>query len=221
MCASYGIDPRFIDDELFADSDERLREGLRFWAERNAGETLRPTGRRLRNLNPLVTSGSEGPALEHAWWGHLANGAPVSYPSINTRSERLRERPEGLRGRAIAPATGWFELQKPYRAWHELGIGDGVLFGMAAVTRPGRDSAGHWHTCYSVVMRPAPAHVAHVHDRVPLLIPAAFAADWLTATASRGILEEALLSAASLDERIRATPRATDDHAAPPDDMLF
>ncbi len=45
--------------------------------------------------------------------GFLIDGRPSRFPSINTRSERLQDRPGGLRGRAIVPATRWFELQKP------------------------------------------------------------------------------------------------------------
>ena len=52
MCASYGLDPRFTDTELLAAADEAVLEGLRGWAEQNARETVRPTGKNLRNLNP-------------------------------------------------------------------------------------------------------------------------------------------------------------------------
>lgn len=219
MCASYGLDPRFTDAELLSEADEAILEGLRSWAEGNAGETLRPTGKNLRNLNPLILPGPESAAavLEAAWWGYLVDGAPARFPSINTRSERLQDRPGGLRGRAIVPTTGWFELQKPERVWHEFGLGRGVLFGMAAVTQLGRTPDGEWTTCYSVVMRPAPAHLAALHERVPVLVPTGFAADWLGADPTRALIDEALLAAASLDERLAAEPRA-DDRG---DGMLF
>ncbi|MFC4139788.1 MULTISPECIES: SOS response-associated peptidase family protein [unclassified Microbacterium] len=218
MCASYGLDPRFTDAEQLAAADAAMLEGLRHWAEQNAGETLRPTGRNLRNLNPVVMQGDDTAVLEQAWWGFLVNGAPARFPSINTRSERLQEKPGALRGRAIVPSTGWFEMQKPQRVWHEFGLGRGVLFGMAAVTQRGKDPDGEWRTCYSIVMRPAPPQVAHIHDRVPLLLPAAFQGDWLTADGSRELIDEALIAAASLDERIDAAERADDKGA---DGMLF
>lgn len=211
MCASYGLDPRFTDAELLAEADEAVLEGLRSWARANAGETLRPTGRNLRNLNPLIVPAPDGPPLlESAWWGYLVDGAPARFPSINTRSERLQDRPGGLRARAIVPATGWFELQKPDRVWHEFGLGAGVLFGMAAVTQRGRTPDGEWTTCYSIVMRPAPPHLAALHDRVPVLIPTGFANDWLRGDGTRELIDETLLAAASLDERLRAAPRPDD-----------
>jgi len=210
MCASYGLDPRFSDAELLAEADAEVIEGLRVWAEQNAGETLRPTGKNLRNLNPLIVPQDGEAALEPSWWGYLINGEPSRFPSINTRSERLQERPGGVKGRAIAPSTGWFEMQKPDRIWHEFALDNRALFGMAAVTQRGRTADGEWFTCYSIVMRPAPEHLAGLHDRMPVLIPTAFAHDWLTAETGREIIDEALLAAASLDERVQATARKND-----------
>ncbi|WP_309129545.1 SOS response-associated peptidase family protein [Microbacterium sp.] len=216
MCASYGLDPRFTDAELIDAADDAMLEGLRSWAQENAGETLRPTGRNLRNLNPIVRFESE-PVLEQAWWGFLVNGQPARFPSINTRSERLREQPGKMRGRAIVPTTGWYEMQKPSRIWHEFGVGHGVAFGMAAVTQRGRTPDGEWTTCYSIIMRPAPEHLVGLHDRVPLLIPPAFAAEWLTAEPSQDLMEEALIAAGGMDERVSAVPRPDDKG----DGMLF
>ncbi len=218
MCASYGLDPRFTDAELIEEIDDAVREGLRAWAAENAGETVRPTGRNLRNLNPLIVPGDGAAAVETGWWGFLVGGEPAKFPSINTRSERLRERPGGLRGRALVPATSWYEMQKPSKTWHEFLLDDGALFGMAAVTQRGRTSDGQWFTCYSIVMRPAPAHLAGVHDRMPLLVPASFGDEWLSSDPSAELLDEALHAAASLDERVTAIPRATDKGGA---DRLF
>lgn len=217
MCASYGLDPRFTDAEFLAAADEAVLEGLRTWAEQNAGETVRPTGKNLRNLNPLVVQPEAAPVLEPAWWGFLVGGEPAKFPSINTRSERLQDKPGALKSRGIVPATSWFEMQKPSRQWHEFLVDDGALFGMAAVTQRGRTTDGATFTCYSIVMRPAPPHLAGVHDRMPVLIPAAFAQDWLTADPGREVIDEALLAAAELDERVRTAPRGDDKRA----DRLF
>ncbi|WP_313480155.1 SOS response-associated peptidase family protein [Microbacterium sp.] len=210
MCASYGLDPRFTDAEGLADADEAVLDGLRSWAQHNAGETLRPTGRNLRNLNPVVTATDGAAALEAAWWGFLVDGQPARFPSINTRSERLQDRPGALRTRVLVPATGWYEMQKPERIWHEFGLGRGVLFSMAAVTQRGRTPDGEGVTCYSIVMRPAPPHLADIHDRMPVLIPTAFANDWLHGDPTRDLIDEALLAAAGLDERVAAVPRGDD-----------
>ncbi|HWS49388.1 MAG TPA: SOS response-associated peptidase family protein [Microbacterium sp.] len=207
MCASYGLDPRFTDSELIAAADEGILEGLRAWAEENAGETLRPTGKNLRNLNPVVVQPDEAPVLEPAWWGFLIAGEPSKFPSINTRSERLQDRPGGLKTRAIVPATSWYEMQKPQRVWHEFLVDEGALFGMAAVTQRGRAGDGTWFTCYSIVMRPAPDHLAGLHDRMPLLIPASLSHDWLTAEPTREIIDEAIIASDEMAARVSARER--------------
>ncbi|MGY1552093.1 SOS response-associated peptidase family protein [Microbacterium sp. A588] len=218
MCASYGLDPRFTDAELLAEADADILDGLRVWAERNAGETVRPTGKNLRNLNPLVVPRDGDAAWEASWWGYLVRGEPAKFPSINTRSERLQERPGGLKGRGIVPMSSWFEMHKPDRIWQEFALDNDALFGVAAVTQPGRTADGEEFTCYSIVMRPAADHLSEVHDRMPVLIPTAFAHDWLHADGGREIIDEALLAAASLDERVTVTPRKSDKGAA---DRLF
>jgi putative SOS response-associated peptidase YedK len=202
MCASYGLDPRFSDAELLAAADEAVLEGLRAWADENAGETVRPTGKNLRNLNPIVVQPDSAPVVEPGWWGFLIGGEPSKFPSINTRSERLQDRPGGLNSRALVPATSWYEMQKPERVWQEFLVDDGALFGMAAVTQRGRAADGTWFTCYSIVMRPAPEHLAHIHDRMPLLVPASLSHDWLTAEPTREIIDEAIVASNEMAQRV-------------------
>lgn len=206
MCASYGLDPRFTDAELLAEADAEIVDDLRDWARRNDGETLRPTGRNLRNLNPLVVAQDGEPALESAWWGFLVDGQPSKFPSINTRSERLQDRPGRMRTRAIVPATAWFEMRKPERVWYEFMLAAGTVFGMAAVTQRGRTPDGEWVTCYSIVMAPAPDHLAGIHDRMPVLIPPAMSREWLSSDADRELIDEAVLASAEFAERISAAP---------------
>ncbi|MCM3780067.1 SOS response-associated peptidase family protein [Microbacterium hydrocarbonoxydans] len=207
MCASYGLDPRFTDAELLEAADEAVLDGLRGWAQENANETVRPTGKNLRNLNPIVVQPDTAPTLEPAWWGFLVGGEPSKFPSINTRSERLQDRPGGLKTRALVPATSWYEMKKPERVWHEFLVDDGALFGMAAVTQRGRTTDGTWFTCYSIVMRPAPDRLADVHDRMPLLIPASLSHDWLTAEPTREIIDEAIAASEEVSARVTARPR--------------
>lgn len=183
MCASYGLDPRFEDDDFVEVLDAELLQSLRAWAEGNANETLRPTGRNLRNLNPIFVSRDGAPSLELGWWGYLVDGEPAKFPSINTRSERVLQRPAMLSGRAIVPATRWFEMQKPSRAWYSFGHDDHELLGLAAVTQRGRASDGASFTCYSILMQPSVESLAEFHDRMPVLIPPDLAVDWLQSSA--------------------------------------
>lgn len=204
MCASYGLDPRFTDPDEILARDRELLDGLRSWADENAGATLYPTGKNLRNLNPIVRDVDGRRTLERAWWGYLVDGEPAKFPSINTKSERLL-RQKARPTRAIVPATEWFEMQKPQRNWFSFSGGDARLFAMAAVTRPGRTTDGARFTCYSLVMRPAQDRHMAVHDRSPLLIPAEFVSEWLTSTAPTHELVDAALGASeSVLDRVDA-----------------
>jgi len=207
MCASYGLDPRFGDYSSFARiNDREILDGLRSFAEKNAGETLRPTGKNLKNLNPIVRDAGDGPAVEFAWWGYLVSGEPAKFPSINTRSERLQERPAALAGRALVPATSWFELQKPSRIWYRFDLDELELFSMAAVTQRGVPTGGEPVTCYSVIMQPARADHVVIHDRMPLLIPTDFAEEWLAPDRepTRQFVDAALDAGQEMTARVRA-----------------
>lgn len=214
MCASYGLDPRFEAGEFADILDAELVRGLRTWAEHNANETLRPTGKNLRNLNPVLVAPEGAPTLESGWWGYLVDGEPARFPSINTRSERLLQRPAALTGPAVVPATGWFEMQKPSRTWYGFGEQNHALLGLAALTRRGRTSDGTEFTCYSIIMRAAAPDLAHIHDRMPLLISPQYAPAWLCGDMSaRERMEGALSASLVLDDRIRAEP--TGDAGSP------
>ncbi|HEY5225063.1 MAG TPA: SOS response-associated peptidase family protein [Microbacteriaceae bacterium] len=206
MCASYGLDPRFSGYEALAEADQELVAELRAWAQQNASETIRPTGKNLRNVNALIRGSEHGPRFEQAWWGYLVGGEPAKFPSINTRLERLQERPGGLAGRAIVPATNWLEMQKPSRDWYSFGLGERELFGMAAVTQQGRPTGGDAVTCYSIVMQPAPEALTDFHDRMPLLIPADFADVWLDPAQdpTRELIDAALDAGRAVTERVAA-----------------
>ncbi len=214
MCASYTLDPVFEIDEWIDSVIFEVRDALRAWAEANAGATILPTGIRARNLNPIVRR--EG-VVELAWWGYLENGTSAKYPSINSRAERLATHTAALPARAIVPASYWREFQKPSKTLHHLGD-DGSLLGLAAVTRPGRTADGAEFICYSLIMQPAAPQIAHIHDRMPLLIAPGFADEWLHSDAPAGmLLDAATVTSRALAERITARPQSS----PPSTDTLF
>lgn len=218
MCASYGLDPRFDDREYRDVVDAAVLEGLRSWARGNGGEILRPTGKNLRNLNPIVTGVS---AWQPAWWGYLVDGAPASFASINTRSERLAATTGALPDRAIVPVSFWREMAKPSRVWQHFSAPDHKLLGLAAVTRPGRTADGTNYTCFSIVMQPAASHVEHIHDRMPLLINPGFAEEWLTTpNASGELIDAAVAAARPIGEQIGVAPES-DEKVSANTDRLF
>ncbi len=213
MCASYGLDPRYDDKAYAAFADAQLLEQLRTWTQGNAGDVVQPTGRLKKNLNPIIRSST---SLELAWWGYLVDGRPSRFPSINTRSERLEARRGPLPARAIVPASHWREMQKPSKQWFDLILPGEELIGMAAVLQPGIAEDGTAYTCYSLVMQAAAPQIAHVHDRMPVLISPGFAEEWLTSTAPAGELVDAARAAAlPLAEQVIARPKGSPAAAAP------
>lgn len=208
MCASYGLDPRFDDAEYRAALDANMLDGLREWSRGNNGEVLLPTGKNLRNLNPIIRTPDR---WELGWWGYLVGGAPASFASINTRSERLASARGPLPERAIVPASYWREMQKPSRVWQHFALPDNELFGLAAVTRPGITADGAEFTCYSVVMHDAHAQVRGIHDRMPVLIPAGFAEEWLASDAPAGeLIAAATAASVAMAERVLVQPQTPD-----------
>jgi len=209
------LDPRFDDAQYRRALDANALEKLRQWSQENQGELLKPTGKNMRNLNPVFRSAH---AWDLGWWGYLVNGAPARFASINTRSERLGASRAPLPERAIVPATYWREMQKPSRIWHNFALPGEELLGLAAVTRPGFTADGSEFTCYSIVMHESHASITEIHDRMPLLIPADFAEDWLTSDAAAGEVIDAAV-AASQAVAARVTVQA--QPAAAPPSTLF
>ena len=222
MCASYGLDPRMGEYKTFlSDHDRAVLDDLAKWAKQNSGKTIRPTGIKERKLLPHIPLSESAPVMEQAWWGYLANdGRPVKFPSINTRSERVKEQPGLLARRGIAPATTWFEMQKPSRDWYQFGTGE--VFAIATVTRPGKPEGGDPVNCYSLIMQPARSDLGHIHDRMPLLLPKAFINEWLDPSnePSRELIEAALDAGREETDRISAGLKSSAT-VAPPAERLF
>lgn len=202
MCASYGLDPRIGDYASFAAAnDTAAMQSLLAWAQQNADAVLRPTGRIARNLNPVIRGGQ----FELGWWGFLADGAPVKFPSINTRVESLIERPGKANKRVLVPASYWFEHEKPSKTRYAFTLPGRELFGIAAVAQTARLDDGTI-TTYSIVTQPAAEHITAIHDRMPLVIAPSMYASWLDSgeQGSRELVQAAVASSADLVERVLA-----------------
>ena len=207
MCASYGLQiPAGEFESLFQFDERTSLSDIRDWLETHDGETVKPTGRVAKNMNPIVRESDEGRVAELGWWGYLVGGLPSKFPSINTRSERLVERPGGLKNRALAPASEWFEYQKPSKQKWSFSVEDMGAFAIAAVTQKGKPADGEPVTCYSLVMQPAREDLEFIHDRMPLLLPQSYFEEWLNPDAepSRELIEAALDAGREMTARVRA-----------------
>ena len=118
---------------------------------------------------------------EHSTGVNLKWGFQMAWsekPLINARAERLLEKPsfeQTHNNRCLVPASAWFEWRKDGSKKHKNRIGlHGVdIFTMAAI-----------HDGESFcILTCAPANdIAHIHNRMPVLVPESLHDNWLNTT---------------------------------------
>lgn len=96
-------------------------------------------------------------------------------PLINARAETLTERPTFrplLESRCLVPATAYFEWRRDgrKRLKNTIAPADGRPFAFAGLFAKGFFTI--------ITCAPAPA-IAHIHDRMPVILDEAAEADWL------------------------------------------
>ncbi|WP_027345850.1 SOS response-associated peptidase [Hamadaea tsunoensis] len=143
---------------------------------------------------PIVRVAEETGArvLTVARWGLIpfwAKDHRVGARMINARAETVMTTRAYARSferrRCLVPADGWYE-------WARRPAGKQAYF----MTAPDLVFAGIWSTgadrlSFSVLTTASAGPLAEVHDRMPLLLPRDRWAEWLTATASDGLLTPA------------------------------
>jgi putative SOS response-associated peptidase YedK len=139
-----------------------------------------------------VRAGDGGrPALAMLYWGLVPSWAKersIGARMINARGETLREKPSFRnaykRRRCLILADGYYEWQRSgsVKQPHFISFTDREPFGMAGLWESWKDpgSGEPLESCCIVTTSPA-ASVAHVHDRMPVIIPAEARAEWLDA----------------------------------------
>jgi putative SOS response-associated peptidase YedK len=123
------------------------------------------------------------------YWGLVPSWAKeksIGARMINARSETLAEKPSFRnayrRRRGLVLADGYYEWQRSgaIKQPYFVSFAAGEPFGMAGLWERWRDPASGepLESCCIVTTSPAPA-VAHVHDRMPVIIPPDAYAEWL------------------------------------------
>lgn len=177
MCASYGlgggsrIEP--LDFAPFSDI-VRKPQFVR-WIAQNDGRA-RITGRRARNLNPVIRHDGGQTDVSLAWWSlPRANGGDA----FNSRDDSLlRHWHTAFQRRALLPANWYDEGRKRW------GLPGKATFAIAAITAMRIDDEGHEHLAYSMVTRRGVGEASTVvgsrgESRMPLVLPQELWADWL------------------------------------------
>ena len=123
------------------------------------------------------------------YWGLVPSWAKdrsIGARMINARSETLREKPSFRNAfrkrRCLLLADGYYEWQRSgaVKQPYFIAFEDGQPFGMAGLWEAWTDPATGvlLESCCIVTTAPAPA-VAHVHDRMPVIVAPADYAEWL------------------------------------------
>ena len=123
------------------------------------------------------------------YWGLVPSWAKeksIGARMINARSETLGEKPSFRnafrRRRCLILADGYYEWQRSgaVKQPYFIAFADGQPFGMAGLWERWRDPATGepLESCCIVTTSPAAA-VAHVHDRMPVIVPPDAYAEWL------------------------------------------
>lgn len=188
MCGRY-----YIDDSLegFEALVEELNRGKRGGAPAVSIKTgeIRPT-----DVAPVIANSRarrQRPFLMR--WGFGGAGGDRR-PVINARSETAHERPMFrdalLERRCLVPALYYFEWQAQGKCRRKHAMKpDGPVMYMAGLYRlePGEPLAA-----FTILTREADERIAHIHDRMPVLLPAQWAGEWLSQTAdAKALLDRA------------------------------
>lgn len=181
MCASYGLGGgrpgSRLPDDLEPLSEPASGRVLAAWMRESDGRAM-ITGRKARNLNPLIMANRGGVRrLELGWWWLWLDGAgPARFSAFNSRDDRLMRTWRGpFQHRALLPAAWYVEKKTRF----ELPGGD--TFAIAAVTSTViDDSNGHQMLSYSMVTRAAVGEAAETWPRMPLVLPSDMHDEWLS-----------------------------------------
>lgn len=123
------------------------------------------------------------------YWGlvpHWAGEKAIGARMLNARCETLKDKPAFRdayrRRRCVVPADGYYEWQRAgalRQPWY-IGLASGEAFGIAGLWEFWRDpvSGDPLESCTLVTTLPA-ASIAHLHDRMPAILPPKSYAEWL------------------------------------------
>lgn len=142
--------------------------GLRVPPERASLPEVRPT-----DPAPVVLAGGEARVLS---WGLRAEWN--KRPLINARAESLHAKPTFRRllgRRCLVPCTAWFEWRKAdgRKLKNRITLNRNIPFALAGL---------HDEERFVIITRAAVDAVAHIHDRMPAVLPPELWSAWLEAT---------------------------------------
>lgn len=205
MCASYGLGNDVRELGLTFDlppmHEPESRALVAEWMQGQRG-TARITGRKARNLNPIIHEGYGERRVELAWWWLHVGADPAPFSAFNSRDDRLlRSWRDAFQRRAILPASWYVERGVSFA------LPDDELFGIAAIVTPVPQPDGGPMLSYSMVTRDAVGRAAETHPRMPMLLPRELHAAWLDPgrPGDAALLSEAVRASGEIGVEVVAT----------------
>lgn len=140
----------------------------------------------------IVRAERESRALEEARWGLVnvwAKDNKRASMQINARSETVHERPAFRAAykarRCLVPASGFYEWSGPKgkRQPHWIHPRDGELWLFAGLYERWDGTDGQGETTFTILTTEANEAIAPIHDRMPVILDADGADEWVTTPA--------------------------------------
>ncbi|MGA8260199.1 MAG: SOS response-associated peptidase [Arenicellales bacterium] len=186
MCGRYNVTPN---SEAFLEVFE-IMEGLDTLPDKPR-YNIAPSG----DAVPAVRQGATGRQLCMLRWPlipHWAKEGKVKFATANAKGETLAEKPAfrnaWQRGRrCLIPANGYYEWQKAgdRKQPYHIQMADGGLFAFGGLWDRCRTGAGDVIESCTIITTAPTASLAHLHSRMPLIIPRRAYSQWLTGDAPK------------------------------------
>lgn len=147
-------------------------------------------------------------------WGMTPSFA--KRPLINARLETVLEkktfREPFMKKRCIVPATCFYEWQAAdetegrAKTKYEIAVKDLPIFSMAGICERYADGKGGSYLTFAILTMAPKDQMAHIHDRMPVILEPAFEATYLDLTVSPDVLLSQLNQELSYDLLLEARP---------------
>ncbi len=185
MCGRYNVTPNAA---AFIDAFDII-DGLELLSDRPMYNIAPSTDRRETRV-PAVRSTEHGRELAMLRWPlvpHWAKAKMLAYNTANAKSETLAEKPAyrdaWRKRRCLIPANGYYEWQaiagQHWKQPYHIAAPDGGLFAFGGLWDRSSNDGTTIESC-TIVTVPANARLRPIHHRMPLIVPAAGYADWLS-----------------------------------------
>jgi putative SOS response-associated peptidase YedK len=142
-------------------------------------------------IMPVITQDEAGRHLELMEWGLIpawAKDPLIGYRLINARDDGIFEKPVWrsviLHKRALIPADGFYEWQKPdnpksHKQPYYIHPKQLDLFSFAGIWESWKDAEGQGWKTYSIITTRPNKEMKHVHNRMPVILHPEDESGWL------------------------------------------